>query len=363
MKALVTYASAGAGHRRAAEAIYEYLKTNRQDLALELVDIVPLTDGFFRFCYHFGYEFLVHFAPWLWAFFFWTTESRLTRGISRKSAIIINYFSCRKFRKYLVAADFDYIISTHFLNSELAANLKIKNKIKAQLVTVVTDFGVHPFWVALGTDTYIVASNQTKDKLLNLGVAAEKIIVSGIPVSANFLKPQNRGQLAIKFGLKAGKFTVLVMTGSFGAGPLEAIAKSLCDEAQVLVVCAKNKVLFKRLEKLNLKNVKVFGFINNAEELMAVSDLMITKPGGSSITELLVMGIVPLFISAIPGQEEDNIKVLATYGLGFNPKNIKALKNLVLDFKNNPQKLQALKQNIKQVAKPLACQELADVIR
>ncbi len=362
MKVLITYASAGAGHRRAAEAIYDYLKNNRKDLTLELVDILPFANPFFRFCYNSGYPFLVHYATWLWGFFFWMTENPLTRWLSRKSALIANYLGCHKFVGYLIKEKFDFIISTHFLNSELSANLKLRNKIQAKLVTVITDFGVHPFWVSNGTDLYIVASGLTRDKLLNMGIAGEKIQASGIPFNPSFTKTQNRAQLAEKFGIDGNKFTVLIMTGSFGSGPLEEIAEGLCSQAQVLVVCAKNKRLFIRLQKRNLENVKVFGFVNNAQELMGVSDVIITKPGGLSIAEFMNMGLFPIFISAIPGQEQENIRILAGYGVGCAPENIKQIKELIVDLKNNPQKLQNLKKNVIQAAKPAACQEIASVI-
>ncbi len=363
MRVLVTYVSAGAGHRKAAEAEYDYLKDNRQDLSLKLVDALSFTDPFFRFCYSSGYPFLVNRASWLWGFFFFMTEFRLTRGVVRKISTIWNYLSCRKFRKYLENENFDYIISTHFLNSELAANLKLKNKIKAKLVTVVTDFGVHPFWVSRGTDTYTVASEFTRDELKRLGVQESRVKVTGIPFSPKFNKVQDRNRLAEKIGIAADKFTVLVMTGSFGSGPLEEIARSLHEEAQVLVVCARNKPLFRRLQKKDYKNVKVFGFVDNVEELMAVSDCLITKPGGLSITELLAMGLAPVFITAIPGQEENNAKILAAYGVGFTPKNIKQIKELVISLKNGPQKLEGLKNNITALARPFACREIADVIR
>ena len=363
MKVLITYVSAGAGHRKAAEAVYNYLKDNRQDLDLKLVDALPLGSFYFRFCYNWGYPFLVHYATWLWGFFFWITELGLTRRLIRKASSVVNYFSCQKFAQYLKDEDFDFIISTHFLNSELVANLKLKNQIKSKLITVITDFGVHPFWISKGTDIYVAASEFTRDELLREGVAEIQISVTGIPFSPNFNKPQDRNRLADKLGIAADKFTVLVMTGSFGSGPLEEIARELYDDAQVLVVCAKNKSLFKRLQKKNYKNVKAFGFVNNVEELMAVSDLMVTKPGGSSIAELLAVGLVPIFITAILGQEENNVKILTSHGIGFSPQNIRQIKGLVIDLKSNPQKLQELKNNIKAIARPFACREIADVIR
>jgi processive 1,2-diacylglycerol beta-glucosyltransferase len=363
MKVLITYASAGAGHRRAAEAIYDYLISNRKDIEAELVDILTFTNPFFRFCYNYGYPFLVHYARWLWGFFFRVSEFSLTRKLSRRCAILVNYLSCRKFLSFLIRKKFDFIISTHFLNSELAATLKLKNRIKSKLITVITDFGVHPFWISCGTDLYVVASELTKDKLLNIGVSEQQIRVFGIPFSPNFAKVQNRMQLAAKFGIDGNKFTVLIMTGSFGSGPLEKITENLYKEAQILVVCAENKRLFKSLSKKSLKNVQVFAFVNNTEELMGLSDVIITKPGGLSIAELLNMELLPIFISAIPGQEEENIKALSAYGLGFLPTDIRQIRELVLELRDNPQKLQSLKRNIANIAKPFACQEIASVIR
>ncbi len=363
MKVLITYVSAGAGHRRAAEAIYNYLKNNRKDLTLELADILPFANPFFRFCYNFGYPFLVHYAVWLWGFFFWLTEFKLTSWFSRQGALIGNYLGCRKFVTYLIEEKFDYIISTHFLNSELVANLKLRNKIQAKLITGITDFGVHPFWVSKGTDLYVVASGSTKNKLLSMGVVEQKIQSSGIPFSPSFVKTQNKAQLAEKLRIDRNKFTVLVITGSFGVGPLEQIAESLRGEAQVLVVCAKYKKLFNRLKKRNLENVNVFGFVDNTEELMACAQVIITKPGGSTITEVLIMELPVIFINAIPGQETANVEALAEYSIGVSPKSIEEIKNYVLDLKNNPQKVEELRRRIRKIQKPFACEELASVIR
>jgi len=363
MKVLITYASAGAGHQKVAEAIFDYLQANRKDLKLELVDILPYANPFFRFLYHRGYLLLVNQATWLWRFLFWFTGLKPARGICRKISIITNYLSCLDFIRFLKNENFDFIISTHFLNSELASGLKIKNKINSKLVTVITDFGVHPFWVSESTDIYAVASEFTRAELLKADVKEETIKVTGIPANPKFNSERNRQGLARKLGLDPEKFTVLLITGSFGLGPLEKIAENLNDKAQVLVVCAKNYSLYSRLEKKNLDNVKVYGFVNNTHELMAVSDVIVTKPGGSSIAELLNCGLFPIFISSIPGQEENNVKALSAYGVGIKLEKVKDIRDFIISLKENPQKAKNLKQNILAAARPFACQELAGAIR
>jgi processive 1,2-diacylglycerol beta-glucosyltransferase len=363
MKVLIIHASAGAGHRRAAEAIYNYLKEDSPDLDLVLLDALDKTNALFKFDYIKGYSFLIKYATALWHWAFWATDFKFLRPISRTVARIINCINSQKLIHYFIQENPEVIISTHFLASELAAALKKKNKITSKLITVITDYGVHPFWISPGTDLYVVASDFTKNRLVMEGVEAEKISVLGLPFDPKFLRHFDRRVLCHKLGIDYKKFTVLLMTGSFGLGPLEEIIESLHKDCQVLVVCAGNKKLYSKLLKRNLEDVKVFGFISNAEELMAASQVIITKPGGSTITEVLIMELPVVFISAIPGQETANVEALAGYGIGVSPKNIEEIKNYVLDLKNNPQKILQLRQKIREIQKPLACKELASVIR
>lgn len=363
MKVLIVYASSGAGHRRAAEAIYDYLKENCPDLSLKMIDVLDRTNALFRFDYTVGYSFLVRYAVALWRFAFWLTEFRLFRFLSAPIATFVNNINSISFIRYLIRKNPDAIISTHFLPADIAALLKRNRKIKSKLITVITDFGVHPYWVAEGTDLYVVASDFTKERLLKERVSPEKIKVFGLPFHPRFLKQFDRVALAKKMGINPDKFTVLIMTGSYGIGPLEKIAEVLSFKTQVLVICASNKKLHKRLLKKNLPNVKVFGFIENAEELMAVSDCIVTKAGGSTIAEVINMDLVPIFISTIPGQESSNVEALRRLGVGLVPKNITQLKEMVMELKNNPDKLNLMKERIEGIKKPLACQEIAGVIR
>jgi len=363
MKVLIVYASAGAGHRRAAEAVYEYLKANRPDLSLNMIDVLDKTNALFRFDYTIGYSFLVKYAVSLWRFAFWLTEFRFFRFLSSPIATFVNNINSLNFIRYLIRKDPDYIISTHFLPADIAALLKRKQKIKSKLVTIITDFGVHPYWIAEGTDLYVVASSFTKERLLQEKVAPSKIKVFGLPFHQKFLKEFDRKALAKKLSISPDKFTVMLMTGSFGIGPLRKIARMLSFKAQILVVCASNEKLRQRLLRDNLPNVKVYGFIDNTEELMAVSDCIVTKAGGSTIAEVINMDLVPIFISVIPGQESDNVEALQNMGVGFVPRTASQLRETVVMLKNNPAKLEEMKERLEEIKKPLACQEISSVIR
>jgi processive 1,2-diacylglycerol beta-glucosyltransferase len=230
------------------------------------------------------------------------------------------------------------------------------------LITIITDFGVHPFWVYRGTDMYAVASELTKQKLENQDVASKDIKVTGIPVNQAFFKSSKKMEICRKLGIDENRFTVLVVTGSFGIGPVEKITDLLHKDAQMLVVCARNKKLYARLKAKKYPQLNLFGFVNNLEELMSIADVIITKPGGLSISELLVKEIAPIFISAIPGQETENAKNLGGWGIGVSANSPLEIKQLVLDYKDHPDKILRIKETIKGIKKPYSIQELYNVV-
>jgi processive 1,2-diacylglycerol beta-glucosyltransferase len=274
----------------------------------------------------------------------------------------ITLLNTKKFTRLLIQDSPDVIISTHFLASEIAAFLKRDKKINSKIITVITDFGVHPFWIQEGTDIYTAASDITRAKLIAKGISEEKIKVIGIPVHAGFSKKSEKNELCSKLNIKENKFTVLVLTGSFGIGPLEKIVEMLYRDAQVLVVCARNKKLFAKLKNKKYAQVSVFGFVDEIYDFMSVSDIVITKPGGLTVSELLVMELAPIFISAIPGQETENVKALRAYGIGSLVKNASDVRGKALDYKLNPEKLKRVRENIRLIRKPNTLEDLYHVI-
>ena len=363
MKIIISYASAGAGHFKAAEAIYNYIKGKNTDYDLSLIDILDKTPGLFRFFYKRGYSFMVRYAVYLWWFAFWVTEFRPLRFITRAIAKFLNKLSTASFAGDLIKENPDLIISTHFLPSEIAASLKKNNRIASKVVTVVTDFDVHPFWISPGTDFYVTASGLAGKTLAREGVNPEKIKEYGIPVDPKFLKNEDREEIKRNLGLVTDKFTVLLMTGSFGFGPLEEIVRVLSPEIQVIVVCASNERLYRRLISKDLPSVKVYGFVDNGQELMAASDVIITKPGGLSISEILCKELAPIFICVIPGQEAYNVRALSEYGVGVRPKSAEDIRRIIIDYRNNPEKLEAVRKNIRKVRKPDTLGEIYNAIR
>jgi len=186
MEIIIAYASAGAGHFKAAEAVRNYLKTDR-NLSPTLIDVLHQSNPVFGNFYRSSYDFIVRHFPSFWAFCYFITHTRALRPIAKRISLAINRANTKRFSRLLAEASPDCVLSTHFLASEVALHLKKKKKIKAKVFSVITDFDVHSFWVAQGTDGYFVACDFTKDQLIRKGVRPEDIHVIGIPIECLYL--------------------------------------------------------------------------------------------------------------------------------------------------------------------------------
>jgi len=361
MKILFIYASAGAGHYKAAEALYRAAqKENGHDAIL--VDALDFTSPAFKKIYVWTYYILISKFPWAWGFFFWLTDIFWIQPFVRGARRAYNGLNARRLRRYLMEQRFDYIISTHFLPTEVAGALKKSGKISSKLVTVITDFDVHHIWLAKSTDVYAVASEWTVEKLKKLGVAPKRIAVTGIPTDEKFGAFVDIRTLKKKLELYENTFTVLIATGSFGIGPIEAILGEL-TEFQVIVVCGHNAALFQKLSAKKYRLAKILGLVDNMHELMAVSDAMVTKPGGLSISEALVSQLPMIFFNAIPGQETGNVRVLKDHGIGISGCTVKQIGEELMRMRNSKDAFLTTLKKTRALARPAAVRDILTLIR
>ncbi len=356
MKILVIHATAGAGHKKAAEAVYQGLIAGGHNA--RIVDALDFTNPFFKATYPATYALMVTKFPFLWAFFFGLLNIPLLQPAVKIFRRIYNGLNARGLEQFLIKEQFDCVITTQFLSAEVTAYLKRTGKIKAKVICVVTDFDVHRIWVNEGIDIYTGASSFTKDKLIALGVHPDRAFVTGIPTLSEFSKPVDVAQLKARLGLFPGGLNVLIATGSFGMGPIEELIEGL-KGYHLMVVCGHNKELYERLKVRSSDYVHIYGLVNNMYELMSVADVIVTKPGGLTIAEALVKRLPMLFFSAIPGQEMQNIVVLKKYGAASDQMDVPQIISALHDLNASPGKLEKLRAVIAVLAKPSA---VADII-
>jgi len=316
-----------------------------------IIDALDLTNSFFKYTYSKGYEFIVAQMPTFWGAFFALTDQAWFLPVFRAVRRVYNGLNTAPLVEYLKKGQFDRILVTHFLAAEVCGYLRRTNQIGGKLVVVVTDFDVHKIWLIRGVDEYCVASAYTKERLVAMGVDAGKVFVTGIPLHAKFTQARDKAAVRRQLGLDAGLFTVLVSTSSFGFGPIEELAEYF-KGLQVIVICGHNEKLYGRLLAKGRPHHKICRFVDNMEEMMAASDVMVTKPGGLSVTEALANHLPLVFFSAIPGQEAGNVRVLAANGIGLSGLPLRALASQVLGLSASPSALEEARRKTKALAKP-----------
>ena len=194
----------------------------------------------------------------------------------------------------------------------------------------------------------------------------ERIKLLGIPVEPAFAKKLDRGDILAREGLKGGIFTILVIGGGFGVGPIEDIIKTINTVStrpiQVIAVCGHNQELVRRLEGLAKGlsiSVKILAFVDNVDEYMEISDVLISKSGGITVSESLAKELPMIVIAPIIGQETRNCEFLVGHHAAFRIGRVEELKAIVEDLASHPESAKAMKDSIKSIKRPMACFDVA----
>lgn len=365
-RVLVLSASVGAGHMRAAQAVELALKQLDPDAVVKNLDVLELTNGAFRKLYGRAYLDLVNKAPHVLGYFYDLMDrQRSTTAKSDKLRLAVEKLNMTKFLRFLDDEPWDLIVNTHFLPAELIASLRRKGKLATPHLTVTTDFETHRLWVNQPCDHYFTATDEGRAYLQHWGVPAEDITVSGIPIHPVFSQPKNRAECLARQGLAGDRPIVLQLAGGFGVGPIEEIFRNLLSietPLEVVVVTGRNAEVKAQLEQVPVPEahrVKVLGFTDQIDELMAVADLVVSKPGGLTTSEVLARGAAMAVINPIPGQESRNSDFLLENGAAVKINNIPTLVHKLEPLLRDPSRLACLKENANRVGRPQAAFDIA----
>ena len=372
-KILISYASYGGGHLSAAKNLKEYIEENYNDTEVILFDYMKYINRVIDKIGIKAYSEINTNIPWLWGQIYYRTQNPIFEKIFSLSNKVISYKLARIFRLEKP----DVIISTHFFSSHICSILKEKGKIDSKIGTVITDYGESPYseWISghENIDYIFVAHSGIKTTLIEKGVAENKVFVTGIPVSSRFLSDYNKNEILESLNFSGAKKTILFFGGGemgLGKSRTTDIFKTLIKEYpefQIIVIAGKNEALKTSFEEIlneysTNNSVKVLGFTDKVPELMSISDLVITKPGGLTTTECLVSNLPIVVINPIPGQETENADFLVNSGCGIWIQKNDSISDALNAILNDETKLIQLKNNTKLVAKPNSTKDICSII-
>ncbi len=371
-KILIFYGSYGGGHLSAAKTICSFLEKNYKDkIQVQIVDCVEYINKYINKVSTEAYKELAKKAPWAWKHVYKNSQNGALSHISTTTNKLMSY------KLNMLLQDFkpDLIISTHPFATQMCAILKKKNKIDCKLATILTDYHIHAQWLVLYeyVDYFFVANDQMKEDMIAEGVFDQKIFVTGIPVSERFLENFSREKICQEFELSPDKKTILFFAGGeFGLGrnntflTLKILVRLLKD-TQIVAISGKNKKMNQKFKDLvettnSSDRVKILEYTNKVPELMYISDCVITKAGGLTITECLTSNLPIIIMNPIPGQEEENAEFLVNNNVAIWIKKGDSIARTIKTLYKNRDKLLSMKENTKLLAKPNATADICRIL-
>lgn len=355
-------AAAGAGHVSAAEALVAELCGRGEPARHE--EVLRLTNPLFKRLYSDLYLELVNRQPELLG---WLYDALDKPWQHQKRRLALDRLNTGPLKRLLRSHPPRLAICTHFLPAEILLHLRRKDGLQIPLGIVVTDLDAHALWLYKGVDWYFVAREETRQHLTRLGIPAETIHVTGIPVHPAFAAPKPRSEARLALGLDPDRTTILVVAGGFGVGPVETIVREtrgVRGSAQVVVVCGKNARLEKRLSELPAGDgapLHVVGFTRDMATLMAAADLFVGKAGGLSSSEALARGLVLVIVNPIPGQEERNADHYLEEGVALRCNSLATLSWKISALLEDPPRLELMRENVRHLATPCAAARIAEI--
>jgi len=366
MRVLILHASAGAGHKRAGEALARGFQLESPAAEVEVRDILDFTPAIFRKTYAQGYLRLVRRVPELWGYMYALSDRQSEIPWRRKVRATFNKINALSFFGFLDEYKPDVVVCTHFLPLELlSSRARRRRRRSVPFFAVVTDYAVHSLWIVERGNGYYVANDEAKRHLVRHGQSADKVVVSGIPIDPVFSQSEEPRSARQRLGLETDRPAVLVLSGGFGVGPAVSLIRALREDApfcQLLVVAGANEELRREAEVLAAGApipIRVFGFVRNMHELMDASDMVVTKPGGLTSSELMAKAKPMLIVDPIPGQEQRNCEYLLEAGAAVRLAEIEDAPHRIRALLSDANRLQAMRDHARRIGRPRAATDIA----
>lgn len=370
-KVLIFYGAYGGGHLSAAKSIKNYLEKHYPDCEVKMLDCVEYINKYLNKLSTTAYKEMAKKAPWMWKIVYNNSDHGALSKISTTS----NKLMSRKLNNILQEFEPDLVISTHPFSNQMCTNLKKKKLINCKIATILTDMAPHSQWTVDSEyiDYFFVSNNEIKEALIDEGIANFKIFVTGIPLSERFHENFNDAEIYNEFNLDPNKTTILFFAGGeFGLGRkrtfliFRALIR-LFKKFQIVAISGKNKKMNEKFNHLVeaygvADRVKVLDYTNKVPELMHISNIVITKPGGLTTTESLASNLPIVIINPIPGQEEENADFLVRNGVAIWIKKEDNIARVLKNLYRHPEKIDEMKKNIPNLAKPDSTKNICGIL-
>jgi len=362
MRILILTCATGGGHLRAAAALEKYIRETTDHEVIQM-DFLKSINKVLDKTVCDSYLFMAKKIPQVFGHLYRkTNEDNALADLVPRTSDLLSW----QLLPHIEEAAPDVIISVHPFATEMVSSLKEDKKITCPLICIMTDYGAHKSWIAPCVDAYVVASDHMVAELQRFGVEKEKIYPYGIPVHDVFFDKQDQATLLQEMGLEPNIPTVLFMAGSMGVSNIVDLYAELCDsplELQMIIITGNNKKLYEIFEEqigTAPKKTVLLPFTKEVERYMHASDLIVTKPGGLTVSEALACNLPLAVFDAIPGQEEDNANFLQIHDMGVRISNDN-FASVISSLIERKERLRRMRENCRAFDKSRANENIVEL--
>ncbi|MGD9679040.1 MAG: glycosyltransferase [Vulcanibacillus sp.] len=359
---IVTEVIAGLGHLKAAKSLEKVFKLSYPNYEIKIEYSLSIFNKNIEKIVSFIYYNLIFYTPRLWGYIHHKESQK--SSISKK---IISYILIPRLSKFIKKEKPELVIATHACG--LGALSILKEKHCFCLAAVFTDYQVNNYWVNKNIDYYFVPHKELKNELtIRYKVNPKIIFDTGIPIDPIFSK-KNKVKKNKCFLTGRNNIKLLIMGGGLGIGKIKELILLLNNlntvSIYLTVITGANNLLYQELIKLKSKldiPINIYEYSNNICYEMKKNDLLISKPGGLTISEALSTQIPIIIYDSLPGQEEENAKFLLKMKSAIRVKEIKEIPCLIKYLYNNPKTIQKIMDYQFRIAKPNSSAEIIKIL-
>ncbi|MBI3322327.1 MAG: hypothetical protein HYZ94_01425 [Candidatus Omnitrophica bacterium] len=359
---LLMYITDRSGHCQAARAVEQGIRRIDPSADTLTIDAFQYLNPVLARIVDRMYMSVIQKLPELWDYLYDNPEVVARSNHFRK---LLHRYDSPRLQGLLEDFRPEAIVCTQAFPCGLVADYKQEHGLEVPLYGVITDFSPHAYWVHPQVDGYVVPAEETGQWLVDRRVDPSKVHPFGIPVDPVFSETPNAAAIRRRLQMDPSLPAILLMGGGQGLGPiLEAAADldRLEDKFQLLVVAGSNEQLYHRLitrAPSFRHSLRVFGHIDFVADLMSVSGMIITKPGGLTTSEALAKGLPIIALDPLPGQEIKNAHFVARMKAGIMVEDSAGLPRIVHRLLSHPAEWEDLAANARSLGKPQAALDAA----
>jgi processive 1,2-diacylglycerol beta-glucosyltransferase len=364
---LILHAAIGTGHTTAARSLADAFR-RKQLGEVRVEDILDYGSRLFRTALTRAYLEVSGRTPLLWKMLYESSDLEDPDAVVASNAVRarIERLPLRQLEGFVTSYAPDAIVCTHMFPLTVLQRLKRQGALRQPLYCVITDYMVHSMWINDVVDGYFLASDATREAMIARGVPPTILHVTGIPVKLEIADPKTMEAARARRGLPADVPIVTLFGGGIEPARVRLVVTRLLTATKpglLIVAAGRSQSLANSLADLgdgpSMRLLRL-GLIDYVDDLVAASDLVITKSGGLIVSEVLARGTPMIVIDPIPGQEEWNADLVAGSGAGIQLRQPESVPLAALSLLSRPERLALMREQAVRVGRPRAALDIAE---